>query len=91
MARQTVPADAGRCTDSTVTHHRKAPGNHPCDARYVGASCCHVALDKRPLKRRERAENVKKREVFSKYGPQARAVLETLLIPSLSRLGFMFA
>ena len=29
--------------------------------------------------RRERAENVKKRDVFSKYGPQARAVLDALL------------
>ena len=32
-----------------------------------------------PLTRRERAENVKKRDVFTKYGPQARAVLDALL------------
>jgi type I restriction enzyme, R subunit len=31
------------------------------------------------LTRRERAENVKKRDVFTKYGPQARAVLDALL------------
>jgi type I restriction enzyme, R subunit len=40
---------------------------------------CHVAFDKKPLTRRERAETVKKRDVFTKYGPQARAVLDALL------------
>jgi type I restriction enzyme R subunit len=40
---------------------------------------CHVAFDRPPLSRRERAENVRKRDVFTKYGPQARAVLEALL------------
>ncbi len=40
---------------------------------------CHVAFDKKPLTRRERADNVKKRDVFTKYGPQARAVLDALL------------
>jgi type I restriction enzyme R subunit len=40
---------------------------------------CHVAFDKKPLTRSERAENVKKRDVFTKYGPQARAVLDALL------------
>jgi type I restriction enzyme R subunit len=40
---------------------------------------CHVAFDRKPLTRRERAENVKKRDVFAKYGPQARAVLDALL------------
>jgi type I restriction enzyme R subunit len=40
---------------------------------------CHVAFDAKPLTRRERAENVKKRDVFNKYGEQARAVLEALL------------
>ncbi len=39
----------------------------------------HVAFDQPPLTRRERAENVKKRNYFAKYGPQARAVLEALL------------
>lgn len=41
---------------------------------------CHIAFDKPPLTRRERAENVRKRDVFTKYGPQARAVLEALLV-----------
>jgi type I restriction enzyme R subunit len=40
---------------------------------------CHIAFDRPPLTRRERAENVRKRDVFSKYGLQARAVLEALL------------
>jgi type I restriction enzyme R subunit len=40
---------------------------------------CHVAFDRPPLTRRERAENVRKRDVFTRYGPQARAVLEALL------------
>lgn len=40
---------------------------------------CHVAFDRKPLTRRERADNVKKRDVFTKYGPQARAVLDALL------------
>ena len=39
----------------------------------------HVAFDQPPLTRRERAENVKKRNYFTRYGPQARAVLEALL------------
>jgi type I restriction enzyme R subunit len=40
---------------------------------------CHVAFDQPPLTRQERADNVRKRDVFTKYGPQARAVLEALL------------
>lgn len=40
---------------------------------------CHIAFDQPPLTRRERANNVKKRDVFTKYGPQARTVLEALL------------
>ena len=40
---------------------------------------CHIAFDRKPLTRRERADNVKKRDVFTKYGPQARAVLDALL------------
>ncbi|RDE49105.1 MAG: DEAD/DEAH box helicase [Candidatus Accumulibacter meliphilus] len=39
----------------------------------------HVAFDQKPLTRRERANNVKKRDLFGKYGEQARAVLEALL------------
>jgi type I restriction enzyme, R subunit len=40
---------------------------------------CHVAFDQPALTRRERADNVRKRDVFTKYGPQARAVLEAIL------------
>lgn len=40
---------------------------------------CHIAYGKKTLTRRERAEQVKKRDIFSKYGEQARLVLEALL------------
>lgn len=40
---------------------------------------CHCAFDVPPLSRKERAENVKKRNYFTKYSEQAKAVLETLL------------
>lgn len=40
---------------------------------------CHIAYDMPPLTRKERANNVKKRNYFTKYGEQARKVLETLL------------
>lgn len=40
---------------------------------------CHVAYDKKPMTRRERANNVKKRNYFGKYEGQAREVLEALL------------
>lgn len=40
---------------------------------------CHVAFDQPPLTRRERANQVKKRNYFVKYGEQARKVLEILL------------
>ena len=39
----------------------------------------HIAFDQKPLTRRERANNVKKRDVFGKYGEKARTVLNTLL------------
>lgn len=40
---------------------------------------CHIAWDKPALTRRERAEQVKKRNYFTKYGDQARMVIEALL------------
>lgn len=40
---------------------------------------CHVAFDRKPLTRRERANNVKKRDFLSKYSGAAREVLEALL------------
>lgn len=40
---------------------------------------CHVAFDKKPLTRKERANNVKKKDFFSKYSGIAREVLESLL------------
>lgn len=40
---------------------------------------CHVAFESKPLTRKERAENVKKRNYFTKYGEQAQLVLNSLL------------
>jgi type I restriction enzyme R subunit len=40
---------------------------------------CHVAFDQPPLSRRERADQVKKRNYFAKYSGSARQVLEALL------------
>ncbi len=40
---------------------------------------CHVAFDQPTLTRKERANNVRKRNYFTKYGDAARAVLEALL------------
>lgn len=40
---------------------------------------CHVAWDQPPLTRKQRAEQVKKRDYFAKYGDQARLVLNALL------------
>ena len=40
---------------------------------------CHVAFDKKPLTRKERANNVKKKDFFSKYSGIAKEVLENLL------------
>ena len=40
---------------------------------------CHIAFDRPPLTRRERADNVKKRDVFGRYEARARAVLTALL------------
>ena len=40
---------------------------------------CHVAFDQPPMTRRERANNVKKRNYFAKYEGKAREVLEALL------------
>jgi type I restriction enzyme R subunit len=39
----------------------------------------HVAFNQKPLTRKERANNVKKRDVFGKYGKQAKSVIEGLL------------
>jgi type I restriction enzyme R subunit len=51
----------------------------------IGRDCdpfdllCHVAWDMPPLTRKERVEQVRKRNYFTKYGEQARRVLEALL------------
>ena len=47
---------------------------------------CHIAYGQKPLTRRERAENVRKRDIFHKYGPEARKVLEALLDKYMNRV-----
>ena len=54
-------------------------------AEEIGRDCdpfdlvCHVVWDRPALSRKERAENVKKRNYFTKYGDKARAVMDALL------------
>lgn len=54
-------------------------------AEEIGRDCdpfdlvCHVAWDMPPLTRRERAEQVRKRDYFTRYGEQAQRVLQALL------------
>lgn len=67
LAEQGVPVDALR---------EAVPNGEELDAFDLVA---HVAFDQKPLTRLERANNVKKRNYFGKYGEQARAVLEALL------------
>ncbi len=40
---------------------------------------CHIAFDQKPLTRRERVNNVKKRDLFGKYGEAAKEVINALL------------
>lgn len=40
---------------------------------------CHVAYDAPPLTRKERADNVRKRNYFTRYSDKAKTVLEALL------------
>jgi len=50
--------------------------NRECDLFDI---ICHVAFDMPPLTRKERANNVKKRNYFTKYGQATKKVLEALL------------
>ncbi len=65
LADQGVPVDA--LLDAV---------NRDCDLFDI---ICHVAFEQAPLTRKERANNVKKRNYFTKYGEQARNVLNALL------------
>lgn len=40
---------------------------------------CHIAYGKKPLTRRERVENIKKKDYFAKYEGKAREVIDALL------------
>jgi type I restriction enzyme, R subunit len=52
----------------------------PCGNEYCAFDLiCHVVFGQPPLTRKERAENVRKRDYFAKYGEKARLVLDALL------------
>ena len=55
---------------------REASGNKDMDDFDL---ICHIAFDKKPLTRQERANNVKKRDYLSKYEGVSRSVIEGLL------------
>ena len=40
---------------------------------------CHIAYNQKPFTRKERADNVRKRNIFGRYGDKARQVLDALL------------
>jgi type I restriction enzyme R subunit len=65
LAKQGVPVDA-----------LLEAVNRDCDLFDI---ICHVAFEQQPLTRKERANNVKKRNYFTKYGEQAKNVLNALL------------
>ena len=71
LEEQGVPVDA---LQSAVSKN-----NPPEKSLDLFDLICHTAFDAPPLTRRERADNVKKKDFFTKYGEQARKVLEALL------------
>jgi type I restriction enzyme, R subunit len=54
---------------------RNEVGQDYCDFDLI----CHIAFDQPPLTRKERADRVRKNDYFTRYGAQARAVLNALL------------
>lgn len=71
-------AEQGVFWDDLIREMEKK-GRAPQDAWDPFDLICHVAYDQPPLSRRERAEQVKKRNYFTKYQGHARQVLEALL------------
>jgi type I restriction enzyme R subunit len=77
--------NASKKKDAIVNELEEYGIELPKLAEEVGAAygdfdlICHIAYGQPPLTRKERADNVKKRNYFTKYGDQARAVLEALL------------
>ena len=75
----------GGATAGRASRPRLVPRDPLTQLGDLGRECdlfdiiCHTAFDMPPLTRKERAENVKKRNYFTKYGDTARAVLEALL------------
>ncbi len=74
--KQAVIDELGEQGISLETLREAVPQGDTIDAFDLVA---HIAFDQPPLSRKERANNVKKRNYFGKYGDDARAVLEALL------------
>lgn len=69
----------GVLIDALAEEFAQQQGQNPGPALDPFDLLLHVAYDQPPLTRRERAQRVKKRNVFTAYGPQARKVLDALL------------
>ena len=68
-------AEEGIFWDALVAELGKKWGEEPDPFDVI----CHIAFDRPPLTRRERAEQVRKRDIFNRYEGQARQVLESLV------------
>lgn len=68
-------AEQGVFWEELTTELGKAWGAEPDPFDVI----CHIAFDRPPLTRRERANEVKKRDIFTRYEGQAREVLESLV------------
>lgn len=68
-------AEEGIFWDALVTELGQKWGEEPDPFDVI----CHIAFDRPPLTRRERAEQVRKRDIFNRYEGQARQVLESLV------------
>ena len=68
-------AEQGVLWEELAAELGKAWGDEPDPFDVI----CHIAFDRPPLTRRERADQVKKRDIFTRYEGQARQVLESLV------------
>ena len=68
----------GRSKEGFTTQSLSFPSKKSIDIDIFDL-ICHVAWDKPALTRRERANNVRKRDYFTKYSEQAQQVLQALL------------
>lgn len=74
--KEVVIDELSECGISLAVLYQAVPNGEALDPFDLVA---HVAFDQKPLTRRQRANGVRKRDYFDKYGQQARAVLDALL------------